>query len=314
MRFLKMLNVILILSCLSLSALAQENHLPIITEDEQLEQIDSTSLGSILVHLNDTDNLLPKQEVEIALVKVAKVTNQGYELMPLFEESGIDLMEIETAEDLMEASILLKNLVPENAEVSSLKTDENGQCLFENLEVGIYLLYPLDTAEYENISPLLIAIPTFDEVEGQMQYNVTVYPKHSPNPSIRIRKVDSLDNDKVLKQAEFTLYDEAMTELKVTSTNENGIAEFYNVKNGTYYLQETKAPKGYKLAKDPIKVVIDEEYNGEELFEVTVQNTHLPEFYYQTSDSVNFLPYVIVGSVSLLLIISIVIKQKHTKR
>ena len=57
MRFLKMLSVILILSCLSLSALAQENHLPIITEDEQLEQIDSTSLGSILVHLNDTDNL-----------------------------------------------------------------------------------------------------------------------------------------------------------------------------------------------------------------------------------------------------------------
>lgn len=215
MRFLKMLSVILILSCLSLSALAQENHLPIITEDEQLEQIDSTSLGSILVHLNDTDNLLPKQEVEIALVKVADITGQGYELTPLFEESGIDLMEIETAEDLMEASILLKKLVPENAEAISLKTDENGQCLFENLEIGVYLLYPKDTAEYENISPLLIAIPTFDEVEGQMQYDVTVYPKHSPNPSIRIRKVDSIDKTKVLKQAEFTLYDEAMTELKV---------------------------------------------------------------------------------------------------
>lgn len=307
MRFLKVLSFTLILSCLSLSALAQE---PIMTDDEQLEQIDSTSLGSILVHLNDTDNLLPKQEVEIALVKVADITGQGYELTPLFEESGINLMEIETAEDLMEASILLKNLVPENAEVSSLKTDENGQCIFENLEVGVYLLYPLDTAEYENISPLLIAIPTFDEVEGQMQYNVTVYPKHSPNPSIRIRKVDSLDNDKVLKQAEFTLYDEAMTELKVTSTNENGIAEFYNVKNGTYYLQETKAPKGYKLAKDPIKVVIDEEYNGEELFEVTVQNTLLPVIV-QTGDYSDIWLHAGLCCIALAGLGLVLLKKKH---
>lgn len=314
MRFLKMLSVILILSCLSLSALAQENHLPIITEDEQLEQIDSTSLGSILVHLNDTDNLLPKQEVEIALVKVADITGQGYELTPLFEESGINLMEIETAEELMEASILLKNLVPENAEVSSLKTDENGQCIFENLEVGVYLLYPKDTAEYENISPLLIAVPTFDEASGQMQYDITVYPKHSPNPSIRVRKVDSHDKTKVLKEAEFTLYDENMVELKVANTNEHGIAEFYNVKNGMYYLKETKAPKGYKLADEYIEVIIDEEYDGEKLHEFTVPNTHLPEVYYQTSDSANYLPYFIMSSVSLLLIIGIVMKQKQTKR
>ena len=310
MRFLKMLSVILILSCLSLSALAQENHLPIITEDEQLEQIDSTSLGSILVHLNDTDNLLPKQEVEIALVKVAHITGQGYELTPLFEESGIDLMEIETAEDLMEASILLKKLVPENAEAISLKTDENGQCLFENLEIGVYLLYPKDTAEYENISPLLIAIPTFDEVEGQMQYDVTVYPKHSPNPSIRIRKVDSIDKTKVLKQAEFTLYDEAMTELKVASTNENGIAEFYNIKNGTYYLKETKAPKGYKLAKDPIKVVIDEEYNGEELFEVTVQNTLLPVIV-QTGDYSDIWLHAGLCCIALAGLGLVLLKKKH---
>lgn len=312
MRFLKMLSIALMLSCLSLSVFAQEN-LPIITDDEQLEQIENTRQGSILVHLNDTDNLLPKQEVEIALVKVATVTGQGYELTSLFEESRIDLMEIRTAEELMEASILLKQLVPENAEVSLLKTDENGQCLFKDLEVGVYLLYPKDTAEYENISPLLIAVPTFDEASGQMQYDITVYPKHSPNPSIRVRKVDSHDKTKVLKEAEFTLYDDSMTELKVASTNEKGIAEFYNVKNGTYYLKETKAPKGYRLADEPIEVIIDEEYDGEKLHEFTVPNMLLPAI--QTSDNSDMMIYItLCGTSCLLLGFMFFKKRKQMKK
>lgn len=305
MRFLKMLGFALMFSGLSLTALAQEAS-SIMTDE--FEQIEETKQGSIHVQLDDTDSSLAKKDVEIALVKVATVTGQGYELTSLFEESRIDLMEIRTAEELMEASILLKQLVPENAEVSLLKTDENGQCLFKDLEVGVYLLYPKDTAEYENISPLLIAVPTFDEASGQMQYDITVYPKHSPNPSIRVRKVDSIDKTKVLKQAEFTLYDEAMTELKVASTNENGIAEFYNVKNGTYYLKETKAPKGYKLAEEPIKVAIDEEYDEMTIHEFTVSNTLLPAI--QTSDNTNVMVYVGLCAVSCVGLSIIFLKKK----
>lgn len=310
-NLLKMLSMALMLYYLSLSVFAQEN-LAIITDNTQPEQIEETRRGSIAIHLDDTDNDLSKEYVEIALVKVATITSQGYELTPLFEESKVDLMGIETAEELVEASSRLEKFIPENVEVPSLKTDKNGQCVFENLEVGVYLLYPKDIAMYDRISPFLIAVPTFNIETGQMQYDINIIPKHTHNPSIRVHKVDSLDNDKVLKDAEFTLYDETMTELKVASTNEKGIAEFYNVKNGTYWIKETKAPKGYKLKSDLISVEIDENYNGQKLFEIIIDNELLPSI--QTGDEAMIEGYKIFGLISLVVLIGILVYRRKALR
>lgn len=310
-NLLKMLSMALMLYYLSLSVFAQEN-LAIITDNTQPEQIEETRRGSIAIHLDDTDNDLSKEYVEIALVKVATITSQGYELTPLFEESKVDLMGIETAEELVEASSQLEKFIPENVEVPSLKTDKNGQCVFENLEVGVYLLYPKDIAMYDRISPFLIAVPTFNIETGQMQYDINIIPKHTHNPSIRVHKVDSLDNDKVLKDAEFTLYDETMTELKVASTNEKGIAEFYNVKNGTYWIKETKAPKGYKLKSDLISVEIDENYNGQKLFEIIIDNELLPSI--QTGDEAMIEGYKIFGLISLVVLIGILVYRRKALR
>lgn len=310
-NLLKMLSMALMLYYLSLSVFAQEN-LAIITDNTQPEQIEETRRGSIAIHLDDTDNDLSKEYVEIALVKVATITSQGYELTPLFEESKVDLMGIETAEELVEASSRLEKFIPENVEVPSLKTDKNGQCVFENLEVGVYLLYPKDIAMYDRISPFLIAVPTFNIETGQMQYDINIIPKHTHNPSIRVHKVDSLDNDKVLKDAEFTLYDETMTELKVASTNEKGIAEFYNVKNGTYWIKETKAPKGYKLKSDLISVEIDENYNGQKLFEIIIDNELLPSI--QTGDEAMIGGYKIFGLISLVVLIGILVYRRKALR
>lgn len=310
-NLLKMLSMALMLYYLSLSVFAQEN-LAIITDNTQPEQIEETRRGSIAIHLDDTDNDLSKEYVEIALVKVATITSQGYELTPLFEESKVDLMGIETAEELVEVSSRLEKFIPENVEVPSLKTDKNGQCVFENLEVGVYLLYPKDIAMYDRISPFLIAVPTFNIETGQMQYDINIIPKHTHNPSIRVHKVDSLDNDKVLKDAEFTLYDETMTELKVASTNEKGIAEFYNVKNGTYWIKETKAPKGYKLKSDLISVEIDENYNGQKLFEIIIDNELLPSI--QTGDEAMIEGYKIFSLISLVVLIGILVYRRKALR
>lgn len=67
----------------------------------------------------------------------------------------------------------------------------------------------------------------------------------------------------LLEGAEFTLYeDDKVTPVSGTGitnpvkTNASGIAAFDNLPRGTYYLKETKAPKGYTLNTTETKVVV----------------------------------------------------------
>ena len=48
--------------------------------------------------------------------------------------------------------------------------------------MGVYFLEATNTAKYEKVTPFLISIPTFDETEGEMNYDIKVIPKHEPEP------------------------------------------------------------------------------------------------------------------------------------
>lgn len=45
---------------------------------------------------------------------------------------------------------------------------------------GVYFLKATNIEKYEQIKPFLISIPTFNEEEGKMNYDITVIPKHEP--------------------------------------------------------------------------------------------------------------------------------------
>lgn len=83
-------------------------------------------------------------------------------------------------------------------------------------------------------------------------------------------KVDKKGEDGALAGAEFELYTNqecskvaSYNTLEAKSTDEEGHLTFSNLEAGTYYLKETKAPKGYTLLTTPVKIVISKIKNPE---------------------------------------------------
>lgn len=92
--------------------------------------------------------------------------------------------------------------------------------------------------------------------------------------TIRMNKKDSISLNP-LAGAEFTMFDLDGNALEVKLTDENGIAEFKIIEGETVELKETKAPEGYLLSDEVIRVTGSKEIDGN-LYTVEYLNDLLP--------------------------------------
>ena len=215
--------------------------------------------GSIHVELEETKDRLSREGVELSLSRVADIKDGSYVLDDLYRSADVDMNDIKTAQGLQEAADTLRPLV--KRPLQAKRTDAQGIVDFTDLKVGVYLLYVSDQAGYETIQPTLISVPMWDETAKQMNYHIEVFPKHAPLPALNVRKVDYYDHKSILKEAEFTLYSDAeCTEaIKTEKTDpKDGIASFDGLLYQTVYIKETKAPAGYQLSDEVVKVTIDD--------------------------------------------------------
>ncbi|WP_294189752.1 hypothetical protein [uncultured Clostridium sp.] len=60
-----------------------------------------------------------------------------------------------------------------------MKTNANGECNIDNLDVGVYLVYAKSIANYDNITPFIVSIPSWNEKDKSMSYDIQVRPKHT---------------------------------------------------------------------------------------------------------------------------------------
>lgn len=132
--------------------------------------------GSIEIVLTDGDIGTSKENVTFEYAKVADLVDGQYQLLDDYGE--VDLNNIQYSAELDKAAQKINELAKADNKVM---TDKNGKATISDLEIGVYLLRVSDKARYENVAPVLIAIPTWDETSGNMNYSITVTPKHTQN-------------------------------------------------------------------------------------------------------------------------------------
>ena len=285
-----------------------------ILPEEDLTKVPDNGLGSISVELTDPyDKYLSKENVKFGVVQIADIVKGEYVLKESFADDEINLNEIKTADEIDNvAKTLSKKVESPDYEMT---TDEEGKATCKDLPVGVYLVYVEDLSDFETITPFIVGIPTWSDTDEIFQYDVTVEPKHTALPRILVNKVDSVTGQNIKSNKfEFTSYAQEncanSSKIETIAGNpESGTAEFL-IRYGTTYIKESKAPKGYKLSDEVVKVEFTDKglfVNGkvvkvddEHRYSIVYQNVLLPSVNTGTTKNKDMMCMIIgIGIIAL---------------
>jgi hypothetical protein len=151
--------------------------------------------------------------------------------------------------------------------IATIKTDEEGIAIIDNLYQGEYCLlesetnpnYTLDTTPY-----------CFNLTENDYTLNLT---NNLKTGNITILKTDATNNNP-LKGAVIELYTSDDNLINTSISNEEGIIKIEKLPLGTYYIKEKKAPDNYNLDDTKHYFTIEEE---NQVVNITITNNKLPQ-------------------------------------
>lgn len=218
-----------------------------VKDDGQVESDSTIDLGQY------------ENKVQTGTVSLQKI---GVGACPKQKECSIPLADVsfEIYRDIDEDRVLSEE---EQVAVDTIVTDEKGYGQSGPLKLGHYYL-----REVENPNTNYIMADTTYEFWIEDSSNVKINDGAAISNQEKLGQLKfiktgqvSLDSDdtKVLEGAEYTLYDSENKVMETTVTDERGAGTFNNLSFGTYYIGETKAPKGFILDPTKVKVVVDEQ-------------------------------------------------------
>lgn len=179
---------------------------------------------------------------------------------------------------------------------------------------GIHLGEGVDTVVFESLYSDGVLVVTHADINDEGQ-TVKFRPLLT---DIKVNKVDAITKKAIVsKQFEFTLYaDEACTQAIKTAEADilAGAAVFKGLKFGTYYIKESKAPAGYKLSSEVVKVVVDKNLkNVGETYEITYADTPLPGQGVKTGDRTAIAGFVAIAAASMIGIYIVLRRKKESE-
>lgn len=164
----------------------------------------------------------------------------------------------------------------QESEAKHFVTQSDGIAEINLPQYGVFYLKEVKAPDgYEiNSNPLKLDI---DEASKIKDYEFEISNKKiKPTGSIELKKVDKDNKSLVLEGAEFKLYrNDKNPEYYVSAnrwsnniddgalfkTDHNGMIQVHNLELGSYYFKETKAPEGYDLISESLKVELTDAMN-----------------------------------------------------
>ncbi len=190
------------------------------------------------------------------------------------------------------------------------KTNASGYLVFDELERGTYYVREKQALDFYEINETVFEVT----IEINEQIETIDVDNNLIKSYVDIKKVDKDNENKMLSNAAFTMYSdpECTQPIKEVTTNKDGIAHFDNIKFGSaVYIKETKAPAGYKLSDEIVKVIINEEWvnSSKDTRVITYKNEKEPSV--PTGDNTSPLPYALASMLSVFVLVMMKQKKKR---
>lgn len=223
--------------------------------------------GEITVKLYGSDDL-PILKSDFRLVKVGSVQNGTVSLDVPFQESRIDLNSLKDndagREKLLAHAKTLEKIWKKNEkEIEAVKPayTADDAIHFTGLSEGVWLLSAGNPGEYRPYQPTILVMPARTDIGAPDEYQINMTPKREL-PLLVIDKTDEAGKNILNKNFSFNACDAAdcSGEKKtLVADTEHGTVTYLFSHYETVWLKESKAPSGYTLSSETVKVTFSED-------------------------------------------------------